>query len=190
VSKKYYRPSSNVAIDESMVRCFGRSSHTYKAPNKPISQGFKLYILTDHGYIYHFYPASHTQGVIKVGKPSEGLTKTGQMVYKLVQTLPGREDQIYHVYLDNFFTSVPLFKLLRDIQIGACGTTRPHKEFPQLLEKLKDLGLYIPFHHISAIPVDNVLCFAWQDNNIILSLTTIHSVDKTDDYIERKRQRP
>lgn len=190
VSKRYYVPSSNVAIDESMVRCFGRSSHTYKAPNKPISQGFKLYVLADHGYIYHFYPASRTQGVIEVGKPSTGLTKTGQMVYELIQTLPGREDQIYHLYLDNFFTSVPLFKMLRDIQVGACGTTRPHGEFPQLLKKLKDLSSYIPFHHVSAIPVDNVLCFAWQDNNIVLGLTTIHTVDKTDDYIDRERRRP
>lgn len=37
----YYSPSSNVSIDELMVRCFGRSSHTYKMPNKPIKQGYK-----------------------------------------------------------------------------------------------------------------------------------------------------
>jgi hypothetical protein len=31
----------------------------------------------------------------------------------------------YIIYLDNYFTSIALFKELRDIQCGACGTTRP-----------------------------------------------------------------
>jgi hypothetical protein len=35
---KYYTPSSQIAIDELMIRCYGRSQHTYKMPNKPIPQ--------------------------------------------------------------------------------------------------------------------------------------------------------
>jgi hypothetical protein len=54
-SKELYIPSSNVSIDEAMVRSFGRSSHTFKMLNKPISQGFKLFVLADHGYVYYFY---------------------------------------------------------------------------------------------------------------------------------------
>ena len=30
---RYYQPSNAISIDESMIRCFGRSSHTYKMPN-------------------------------------------------------------------------------------------------------------------------------------------------------------
>lgn len=187
-SKNLYIPSSNISIDEAMVCSHGRSSHTYKMPNKPISQGFKIFVLADHGYCYYFYPASRTKGVVEVGMAKE-LTKTGQMVYELVQTLP-KDNKTYDLYLDNYFTSVNLFKALREIQVGACGTTRPHKEFPNLLKKLKDLGSYIPYHKVCAIPVNDVLCVAWQDNNIVLALTTIHTVDQTDDYIERTRRRP
>ncbi|EEA22678.1 hypothetical protein PMAA_092980 [Talaromyces marneffei ATCC 18224] len=151
-------------------------------------QGFKIFVLADHGYCYYFYPASRTKGVVEVGMAKE-LTKTGQMVYELVQTLP-KDNKTYDLYLDNYFTSVNLFKALREIQVGACGTTRPHKEFPNLLKKLKDLGSYIPYHKVCAIPVNDVLCVAWQDNNIVLALTTIHTVDQTDDYIERTRRRP
>jgi hypothetical protein len=50
---QYYKPSDSVAIDESMIRCFRRSLHTYKMPNKPISQGYKLYELADHGYVWY-----------------------------------------------------------------------------------------------------------------------------------------
>jgi hypothetical protein len=187
-SKDLYIPSSNISIDEAMVRSHGRSSHTFKAPNKPISQGFKIFVLADHGYCYYFYPASRTQGVIEVGKPNT-LSKTGQMVYELIQTLP-RNDLDYNLYLDNYFTSINLFKALRDIQVGACGTTWPGKDSPNLLKKLKDLSIYIPYHKVCAIPVNDVLCVAWQDNHIVLALTTIHTVYKTDDYIDRARRRP
>ncbi|EED22493.1 conserved hypothetical protein [Talaromyces stipitatus ATCC 10500] len=153
--------SANISIDEAMVRSHGRSSHTFKLPNKPISQGFKLFVLADHDYVYYFYPASRTKGVIEIGTPTE-LTKTGQMVYELIQTLP-RDERNYIVYLDNYFTSIDLFKKLRDIQIGACGTTRPtsaSKDFSDLLKKLKDLSNYIPYHKVCAIPVRDVLCVA------------------------------
>jgi hypothetical protein len=33
--QRYYI-SSEASIDEFMIRCFGRSEHTYKMPNKPI----------------------------------------------------------------------------------------------------------------------------------------------------------
>lgn len=88
----------------------------------PISQGFKLFVLADHDFIYYFYPASRTQGVIEIGKPT-GLTKTGQMVYELIQNLP-KDLHSFNVYIDNYFTSIELFKKLHEIQIAACGTTR------------------------------------------------------------------
>ena len=50
--RQYYSSSTSVAIDELMIRCFGRSNHTYKIPNKPIKQRYKVYRIADHGYIY------------------------------------------------------------------------------------------------------------------------------------------
>ncbi len=38
--------------------------------------------------------------------------------------------------------------------------------------------------------VQEVLCLAWQDNNIILSLSNVYTVDKADDFRERARKRP
>ena len=38
--------------------------------------------------------------------------------------------------------------------------------------------------------VQDVLCLAWQDNNIILALSNIHIVDKVEDFREKARKRP
>jgi hypothetical protein len=41
----------NVSFDEMMVPFSGRSRHTLKMKNKPISEGFKVWALCDHGYL-------------------------------------------------------------------------------------------------------------------------------------------
>ena len=77
--QQYYSPSSKVSINELMVQCFGRyvtppfsppfstnlytnpflrSLHTYKMSNKPIMQGYKIYGIADHGYLYNFLQSS------------------------------------------------------------------------------------------------------------------------------------
>jgi hypothetical protein len=35
----------------------------------------------------------------------------------------------------------------------------------------------------------DILCLAWQDNNIILALSNIYIIDKAEDMVERKRRR-
>jgi hypothetical protein len=40
-----------VAIDEIIVRFFGRSYNTCKMPNKPIKQGYKIFALAESSYV-------------------------------------------------------------------------------------------------------------------------------------------
>jgi hypothetical protein len=131
--RRYYSPSTSISIDELMVRCFGRSNHTYKMPNKPIKQGYKIYGIADHGYIYSWIWSSRVFGLEEI-PIIETLTNTGSLVRALVSTLPRTSMTIY---MDNYFTSVPLFESLRSLQYGAVGTTRPHDRFPTELSKLK-----------------------------------------------------
>jgi hypothetical protein len=110
-----------------------RSLHTYKMPNKPISQGYKIYGTADHGYLYNFQWSSKEKGLYDIVK-RPGLTKTACLVRKLALSLPR---QRLTIYMDNYFTSVPLFQELRTCQFGAMGTTRPHKEFPAGFKVIK-----------------------------------------------------
>jgi len=93
--------------------------------------------------------------------------------------------------MDNYFTSVPLFTELRACNFGAVGTIRPHKEFPDELIKIKtQYAIKLEWNTLLAIVVQDVLCLAWQDNNIVLALSNIHTVNRTEDFHEKVRRRP
>jgi hypothetical protein len=95
------------------------------------------------------------------------------------------------IYLNNYFTSIPLFIELRAYNFGAIGTIRPHNEFPHSLAELKNrFTIKLKWNTLLAAVVNKVLYLAWQDNNIILSLSNIYIVDKGDDFIEKARKRP
>ncbi len=48
----------------------------------------------------------------------------------------------------------------------------------------------LPWGTICAIPVKDVLCLGWQDNNFVLDLSTVHTVNRAEDEITRWRRRP
>jgi len=191
--QRYYIPRNNVAIDEIMVRFFGRSYHTYKMPKKPIQQGFKIFALADRGYVWFFYYTSRVHGIGELAKVSE-LTSTGSMVYQMARQLPQIPGSYFTIYLDNYFTSIPLFRKLRAINIGAVGTTRCGAagiEFPPLLTVLREKHRKkLPWGTTCAVTVDDVLCIGWQDNNLVLMLSTVHTVHQANDEVVRERKRP
>jgi hypothetical protein len=184
--QRYYSPSSEVSIDELIVRFFGRSLHTYKMPNKPIKQGYKIYGIADHGYIYNFLWSSKEKGLQDIVL-LPNLTKTGCLVRSLVKSLPREK---LTIYMDNYFTSVPLFEELRDLNYGAVGTTRPHTKFPDGLVTLKEkYSTKLEWNTLLAKVVDRTLCLAWQDNNIVLALSTVHTTNSINSFQERQRRR-
>ncbi|CAG8799588.1 912_t:CDS:2, partial [Cetraspora pellucida] len=50
--------SSNVSINEMMIRFSGRSVHIVQIKNKPIPEGYKVLSLCESGYTYTFLPTS------------------------------------------------------------------------------------------------------------------------------------
>ena len=207
---KYCTPGINLSVDEMMVRCFGRSKHTFKAPNKPIKEGYKIFALCEAGYTYYFMWSSKSKSYGELVKQPD-LTPTESMVYQLAQTLP--TGLPYILYMDNLFTRVPLLRRLRAIDIGACGTTRRHPEFPQFLLDLKEYcSKRLEWNTTAAIVVrkkvkveekeegedsqwesdsldPGVICYAWQDNNTVIACSTVHCAG-TEHSITRSRRRP
>jgi hypothetical protein len=93
--------------------------------------------------------------------------------------------------MDNYFTSVPLFTELQACEFGVMGTTRPHKEFPDGFKTLKQrFATKLNWNTLLVKVVDNTLCLAWQDNNIVLALSNIHTVYTSDDFRQKVRKRP
>ncbi|CAB4425429.1 unnamed protein product [Rhizophagus irregularis] len=61
ISKSICVPSSNISVDEMIVRFLGRSTHTVRIKNKPIPEGYKILFLCDAGYTYSFIFTSRIQ---------------------------------------------------------------------------------------------------------------------------------
>jgi hypothetical protein len=77
-------------------------------PNKPIKQGYKVYRIADHGYIYSWIWSSRLFSLEDI-PVFDTFTNTGALVRALVATLP-RDSMT--IYIDNYFTSVSLFESL------------------------------------------------------------------------------
>ncbi|CAG8487097.1 13916_t:CDS:2, partial [Cetraspora pellucida] len=130
--KKLYTPSTRVSIDEMIVRFSDCSMHTFKIKNKPTPEGYKIFSLCDAGYTWTFVFYS------RVEKNSElehinGINDTGCLVWHLAKQLSCGKN--FQIYMDNYFTSIPLFNFLRTNNLGACDTVRTNSsKFPKILK--------------------------------------------------------
>ncbi|PKB95300.1 hypothetical protein RhiirA5_241909, partial [Rhizophagus irregularis] len=87
ISKSICMPSSNISVDEIIVRFSGRSTHTVRIKNKPTPEGYKILSLCDAGYTYSFIFTSRIQNQPEVQQVPD-LSKVGNEVYHLVSQLP------------------------------------------------------------------------------------------------------
>ena len=122
-----YNPHCENSMDEAMLRFEGRSSLKQYMPAKPVKRGIKVWCRADahNGYLceYEVY-TGRSEGV------QDGLGK--RVVLGLSQKLEGLR---YHLYFDNFFSSVSLLSTLLDKGLYACGTARQsYKDFPASLK--------------------------------------------------------
>ncbi|KAH0602615.1 uncharacterized protein H6S33_008696 [Morchella sextelata] len=193
--KRYYLPSTSVTVDEMMIRFGGRSKHTVRMPNKPITEGYKVFAICDHGYTINWRFHSRVKGIGELSsayRDSVGISApTTAVVYQLAESsLPYREYD-FVIYMNNLFSTVALFSKLRSIGIGACGTARLQAgRFPlEYNNNAKD----IPWNTVvgGAVSDSNglasVLAMQWQDNNHVHALSTIHTLDEK---VTRSRKRP
>jgi Transposase IS4 len=121
--KTLWLPSSHLAIDEAMIAYRDRTSHKVKLPNKPIKEGYKVWVLDDAGYIYDWLWHSRIDGPEDI--PQEGLNTirvaskvlteliiirlapTFTLVIRLAQRLRQiHSTRIFCFFLDNLFLNV------------------------------------------------------------------------------------
>ena len=107
--------------------------------NKPTPEGYKIFSLCDAGYTYTFMFTSQVEKNTEIESVVR-LNETGHLVWHLVKQLP--HSKTFHVYMDNYFSNIPLFKYMCDNDIGACGTVHTNSaKFPKELKVGKTLSL-------------------------------------------------
>ena len=167
-----YRPNREASIDEAMVAFKGRSSMKQYLPMKPVKRGFKIWVRADshNGYISRFECYTGKKGdTTEVGLG-------GKVVERLTRDLVGKN---YHIYMDNFFSSVSLYKsLLRD-KIYCTGTLRSNRRyFPSELKPFVKKGLAKRGDSIVR-QEGNTCVLVWQDTRPVVSISTGHNPAET-----------
>jgi hypothetical protein len=102
-------------------------------PGKPIKQGYKVFGIADHGYLYNWIWSSREKGLQEI-LYFLNLTNIGCLVQILALSLLYR---YLIIYFENYFILIPLFIELRACDFNTIGTTRPYKEFLSQLVELK-----------------------------------------------------
>lgn len=117
-----YHPSTNLTVDEQLIRFFGKCKFRVYMPNKPDRYGIKLFVLADaaNGYAlnYQIYTG-------RAGTDGPERNQAQRVVLQLTQFL----ESGYNITTDNFYTSYQLAQLLlqRDNPMSLVGTMRKHK---------------------------------------------------------------
>ena len=113
-----------------MVPFKGRSSIKQYLPNKPIKRGFKVWVRADsvNGFVCDLD--------VYTGKENTATTPLGfKVIEHLSRALVGGH---FHLYCDNFFSSLPLFDSLLSDGIYACGTFRKDRQgIPEEIRSVK-----------------------------------------------------
>lgn len=156
------------SVDESMVPYFGRHGCKQYIHGKPIRYGYKLWMGCSRlGYVNWFEPyqgaATHVSNKYKEHGVGAGVVLT--YADTLRQKWPQHN---FHFFFDNFFSSLPLFSMLKEKNIRGTGTLRknrlPANPFTDEASLKKSArGTYVSKKMID----DSFIAVQWNDNNIV-----------------------
>ncbi|TKA71579.1 hypothetical protein B0A49_11802 [Cryomyces minteri] len=193
-SQQLWKAGTHVAVDESMTSFTGRSSSTVKMPNKPILEGFKIWVLGQGGYVIDWIFHAKTKGPISLDqKFTKDFSNTQAAVLTLLAQLQKEQGKSYMVWLDNLFTSARLFERLVDEGYGAAGTARVgktsgiHEDLAALKLDKKRSRIWGEIHGRIGETSPRVLQISWEDSATVLIMTTVYTGKES---IIRKRKKP
>lgn len=115
VCLKLPRNNTAYSIDEQMIPFSGRCSLKQYVKNKPRPVGLKNFVLTtSYGLVLDFevYQGNRTRLI----NPELGLGPG--IVLRLVESLPAGS----FIFFDRYFSTIPLFGKLQDLNLQGCGT--------------------------------------------------------------------
>ena len=176
-----YHPHCNVSIDEAMIKFKGRCTMKQYMPKKPIKRGFKVWVRADahNGYISELEVYSGKKG----DTVQKGLGQT--VVETLTDKLAGK---YYHIYFDNFFSSITLFQSLARKKLYGCGTmVTNRKGFPtELKTKMKKKGS-LRRGDCEVVQSGNIVISLWQDTRPVLCI--YNNAQPTDTVTVSRKQK-
>ena len=159
-------PQQHQSIDEGMIKYKGRYSIKQYMPNKPIKRGMKVWMRCDSvsGFCHDFR--------INIGRFDEfrGVGLGAKVVKHLTRDIKGKN---FHIVMDNFFSSVNLFRTLKQNGIQATGTIKKNAVF--LPECVRTPNPKLQRGDSVARQHGDLVATAWQDTKQVTNICSSHN---------------
>ncbi|UYV72723.1 hypothetical protein LAZ67_10000406 [Cordylochernes scorpioides] len=161
-----FKPSKNIAIDESTVGFKGKISFKTYNPQKPRKWGLRVYVAAE----------SKLDSLIRPDLPF-----TSRIVLSLFENIRNKYPDLkgMHIYTDRFYTNAPLAQELSLFKCHLTGTINPgRKGNCKEIKKPK-----ISKGETLAYRKNNILLLSWKDKRIVTMCSSWH--DSSVETIER-----
>ena len=176
-----YTPREHVAIDERMVKSRHRSGFRQYIRDKPTKWGIKLWVLADssNGYTVDFN--------IYIGRAAGQEVSENGLGYDVVMRLMAPYHNLgYHLFVDNFYSSLILFRDLFANGILATGTILDRRRsFPAALKNTKEWAKGKERGSMRWVRDPPCLVLQWVDNKVVSMITTVGNAN---DHVQVSRK--
>ena len=171
VWKKNRRPEPNLSVDECTVPFRGRHRARQFNPSKPDRYHLKAYSLNEacSGYCLGMF---FYQG--KDEKRPPGVPTTAYPFVRLIGENTTLHNKGYHVWADNWFTSVRAIDICRSYGVGYTGTVRANrmaKAFPRAKFTGKRGSFRVRGRELGT--AEALYAFTWMDSKPVNMLSTV-----------------
>ncbi|XP_023241866.1 piggyBac transposable element-derived protein 4-like [Centruroides sculpturatus] len=129
VFRHYYTPHQQICVDESLVGTTIRTSLLQHLPKKHHQWGIKFWMLCDSVSNYCLSFFTYRRARTQQEKDNNSKFGLGYSVVKKLLETGMYLNKGYHLFVDNFFMSVPLVRNLYSLGTYITGTVRRNKKY-------------------------------------------------------------
>ena len=161
---EWYIPEKCLSIDEAMIAYTGRLAFKQYIPSKPTKWGIKVFEICESksGYCMDFD--------VYTGKERQPASVNG-LGFDVISSLMQRYlNRFHHVFVDRFFSGVPIFEYLLGNNTYACGTVMLNRKGLPKQAKTTKLGRGASKFYQKAD--SNLVLTTWRDKRQVNILST------------------
>ncbi len=173
-----------MSVDEQLILFKSWFKHIMNILSKKVDREFKIYCLCSENYLYVFMYALKITQIVDLHQ-IQNFSSSTSMIVQIVKSLSWLYK--YVIYLNNFFSSIDLFMILKALRMKVVRMTKQNSEFDENLLKLKTVITKEKNWDTTAVTTvkNHVLCMIWQNNNTVLLMTTTHWSEEAQNRFQR-----
>ena len=175
-----YCPHKELSVDETIIKFKGALQFLQYLPDKPTKWGIKLWSLCDArtGYLLKF--------MVYLGAEPNAPKVPGGLGSRVVLDILHDFKYLGHeVYMDNYYSSIPLYRSLKKLDIGATGTINIRRKYlPTELKTIKLKQGDLPAYWVEN---KEILACTWQDIGRVNMLSNIGDTGITNKQVKKRK---